>query len=529
MTLSRRKLLLGSACGAAAAFAGKAPALAKGDQQVLRVVPISNLSSIDPVISTAQPVRNHGYQVYDTLFGMDTNFDVKPQMAESFEVSSDRKTWTIKLRPGLKFHDGEAVLAKDCVASIRRWGQRDSLGQTLLQQTDELSSLDDGRLQFRLKSPFSLVAHALGKIGGPGPFIMPERIAKADVSTPIREVVGSGPYRFVADEWNPGNLAVYAKFDGYVPRNELANGTTGGKMVYVDRLEWRIIADGATATAAVQRGEVDWYQSPDLTLLPLLKQDPAINLAPFDDLGYITVIRFNQLQPPFNNIKMRKAVQVAVSQVDYLAAEVGDASLYQECKSMFFCGTASSTGVGSEALAANFDRAKELVKAAGYGGEKIVIISPTDLVWLHNASLVTADLLKRLGMNVDLQAMDLGTFYTRRTSVEAVDKGGWSIFHAGFSSTDMLDPSVHIGLRANGRDAWPGWPTDQDIEDMRTEWLNAPNAELRLAIAQKIELHAFQTVPFVPLGRFQTPSAMRKNVTGMLKGPLPIAWNIKKE
>lgn len=529
MTINRRKLLLGGVAGAAAAFAAKAPAIAKSDDKVLRAVPISNLSGVDPVITTGQPVRNHGYQVYDTLFGMDTGFNVKPQMAEGFDISDDGKTWTIKLRPGLRFHDGEAVLARDCVASLRRWGQRDSLGQTLLQQTDELSAIDDRRLQFRLKSPFGLVAHALGKIGGPAPFIMPERIAKADVSTPIREVVGSGPYRFVADEWVPGSRAVYARFGGYVPRDEPADGTAGGKMVYLDRFEWRIIPDGATATAAIQRGEVDWYQSPDLTLLPLLKQDRGVDLTPFDDLGYVTVIRFNHLQPPFDNLAMRRAVQAAVSQADYLAAEVGDPSLTQECRSMFFCGTPMSTGTGGEALIANLDRAKELVKAAGYKGEKIVLLSPTDLVWLHNASLVTEDLLKRLGMNVELQAMDLGTYYTRRTSVETVEKGGWSIFHSGFSSTDILDPSVHIGLRANGREAWPGWPLDPEIEAMRAQWINAPDTAAQVQIAKNIERRAFETVPFVPLGRFQTPSAIRRNVTGMLKGPLPIAWNLRKE
>ncbi len=528
MTVTRRAFLAGSAmaAGALAGSAGlSAPAIAQTKKTVLRVVPASNLSGIDPVVTSGQPVRNHGYQIYDTLFGMNTRFEVKPQMAEGAEHSADGLTWTIRLRDGLKFHDGEKVLARDCVASLKRWGARDPLGQTIFGLTDELRAVDDRTLEFRLKSRFGLLTKGLAKIGGPAPFIMPERIAQTDPSVSIKEAIGSGPFRFLADEWVPGSRAVYAKFDGYVPRNEAPDCTSGGKMVYVDRLEWHVIPDAATATAALQRGEVDWYHGPDLTLLPLLSQDPAINTEAYDDLGYMTILRFNHLQPPFDRLEMRRAIQMAVNQVDYLQAQVGMPDLYKECRSTFFCGTTMSTGAGSEVMAANFEKAKALLESS-YKGEKVAIPTATDLSWLHAASLVTEDLLKRMGVNVELQAMDLGTFYKRRTSMEPVDKGGWSIFHAGFSVTDILDPSTHLGLRANGKQTWPGWPTDPVIEQLRDEWMTADPQD-QGAIVRKIEARAFETVPFVPLGQFQTPSARRRTVIGMLKAPLPLAWNIK--
>lgn len=506
-----------------------APALAQARGNVITAIPISNLSGLDPIITSGQPVRNHGYQIYDTLFAFDQDLNVRPQMADGYDVSADGKTWTIKLRAGLTFHDKEPVLARDCVASIRRWGSRDPLGQTMLQVTDELSASDDKTIIFRLKSPFGLVAQALAKIGGPAPFIMPERIAQTDSTKPITEAIGSGPYRFLADEWVPGDRVSYAKFEGYVPRNEPPSGTAGGKMVYVDRYEWRIIPDAATATAAMQQGEVDWYHNPDVNLLPILQGNPDIDLTPFDDFGFVSVIRFNHLQPPFNNVKMRQAVMAAVTQVEYLAAQVGDPARYEECKSMFFCHTTSSTGTGNEVMLGDFAQARQMIIEAGYNGEKVVMISPTDLAWLHNASLVTEDLLRRMGVNVELQAMDLATFYTRRTNTEPVDKGGWSVFHAGFSLTDMLDPSTHLGLQANGRAAWPGWPTDTGLEEMRASWMQASDQTVRLQIAKEIEKHVFQTVPFVPLGRFQTPSARQKNITGMVKAPIPISWNLKKE
>lgn len=526
--MKRRTFLAGSAAVAGAVFTGAAPALSQGAAKTLRIVPISNLSGIDPILTTGQPVRNHGYQIYDTLFGLDEKFNVKPQMAEGHEVSDNGQTWTIKLRDGLKFHDGERVLASDCVASLKRWGERDPLGQTIFQLTNELTAIDDKTLQFRLRARFGLVTQGLAKIGGPAPFIMPARIAAASASTAIKEAIGSGPFKFLPDEWIPGSRAAYAKFEGYQPRNEPASGTAGGKVAYVDRLEWHIIPDAATATAALQRNEVDWYQSPDLTLLPILKQDKAITIEPFDDFGYMIVLRFNQLQKPFDNPKMRQVIQAAVNQIDYMQAAVGNPDLYRECKSFFFCGTPLSSGSGSEVMISNFDKAKAMLKDAGYSGEKIVIVSPTDLVWLHNASLVTEDLLKRLGLNVELQATDLGSFYNRRASVEPVDKGGWSIFHAGMSVTDIFDPSTHIGLRANGRQTWPGWPTDLEAERLRTQWMTAMGSSEQIAIAKKIEAHAFGSIPYVPLGQFQTPSAYRKNITGVLKAPMPIAWNVKK-
>ncbi|PWC55417.1 ABC transporter substrate-binding protein, partial [Azospirillum sp. TSH7] len=335
----------------------------------------------------------------------------------------------------------------------------------------------------------------------------------------------SGPFRFLADEWVPGSRAVYAKFDGYVPRNEAPDCTSGGKIVYVDRLEWHVIPDAATATAALQRGEVDWYSQPDLTLLPLLKQDRDVIVEAFDDLGYMTILRFNQLQPPFDRLEMRQAVQMAVNQVDYLQAQVGMPDLYKECRSTFFCGTTMSTGAGSEVMTANFEKARTLLESS-YKGEKVAILTATDLSWLHAASLVTEDLLKRMGVNVELQAMDLGTFFKRRTSMEPVDKGGWSIFHTGTSVTDVMDPATHLALRGNGRQGWPGWPTDPIMEQLRSDWMAASGPE-QDAITRKVEAHAFAAVPFVPLGQFQTPSARRRTVTGMLKAPLPLAWNIK--
>jgi peptide/nickel transport system substrate-binding protein len=319
MPNTTRRALLG-----ASASLPLLPALARSAKaqagKVLRFVPQADLSALDPIWTTGYVVRNHGYMVYDTLYSMDSRFQLKPQMAEGHEVTDEGRTWTIRLRPGLKFHDGEPVRARDCVASIKRWAARDGFGATLMARTDELSAVDDRTLRFRLKSPFPLLAEALGKLSSPVPFIMPERLASTSPQEQIREAIGSGPFRFLKDEWVAGSNASYAKFDGYVPREEAADGAAGGKRVHVDRVEWKIIPDTSTAVSALSTGQVDWIENASADLLPILRRSNDITVTMRDPLGVYVLLRFNALYPPFDDVKVRQAVLHALNQPDYLQA-----------------------------------------------------------------------------------------------------------------------------------------------------------------------------------------------------------------
>ncbi len=524
MDLSRRSVIVGLAASATL----PRPSLAQGGGTLVRFVPQANLSALDPIWTSAYVVRNHGYMVFDTLYATDSAFRIRPQMAEGHETTDGGRSWSIRLRDGLSFHDGQKVLARDCVASLRRWAARDGFGQALFAQVDELSAPDDRTIRFRLKAPFPLLPEALGKLSSTVPFIMPERLAQTDPLKQVTEMVGSGPFRFLADQYDQGSRAAYAKFDAYVPRAEPPDGAAGGKVVHVSRVEWTVIPDAATAASALQSAEVDWVEIPSPDLLPLLAKRGGITVKPFDAVGAYAYMRFNHLQPPFDDVKVRQAVLHAVAQQDYMQAMVGDSVPFQECKAFFPCGTPLSTGEGGAAMDGRMAEAKALLKASTYDGRPVVVLSPTDNPYLAPLGEVTADLLKRLGMQVDLVTTDWGSVLTRRTSQAAPDKGGWNIFHTYANAVDFLNPATHLALRGNGRDGWIGWFTDAKLEALRTDWFAAPDAAAQRRIAAEVERECFAAVPYVPLGQFTQPTAYRSNIQGIVPAPSPFFWNLTK-
>ena len=518
-----RRAALAAAAGAALAR----PALAQGAAGTLRFIPSGALSSLDPIWTTAYVVRNHGYMVFDTLYATDSRFQVRPQMAEGHEVTDGGLTWTIRLREGLRFHDGAPVLARDCVASIRRWAARDGFGQSLMAQTEELAALDDRRLRFRLKAPFPLLAEALGKPSSPVPFMMPERLAGTDPTQQVKEGVGSGPFRFLPDEYRPGTSAAWERFDGYLPRDEPPDGMAGGKVARVSRVEWRSIPDPGTAVAAMRAGEMDWLEAPSPDLLSLVAGRADLTVSTLDMNGTYVLLRFNALHPPFDDVAVRRAVLHAVRQDDYMQAMVGPGR-YRECKAFFPCGTPLSTGAGSEAMDGRLDAARAMLKATGYDGRKVVIISPSDQPMLPALGDVTADLLKRLGMEVELVVTDWGTVLSRRASQKPPSEGGWNIFHTTAVSSEFISPASHLALRGNGRAAWPGWPTDPEMEALRARWFAAPDAAGQIAVAADMERRAFDQVPYVPLGQIQQPTLFRTAVRDIVPASAPLFWNLHK-
>jgi peptide/nickel transport system substrate-binding protein len=526
--IKRRTLMAGAAALPMAAQLS-APAVAQGVRP-LRFVPQANLTVLDPVVTTAAVTQNHGYYVFDTLAAVGADQKPKPQMAEGWSVSDNGRTWSIKLREGLFFHDGERVLARDAAASLARWAKKDVFGQFVDAAVDSWGTTDDRTVQIKLKTPFPMLIDAIAKPTANVGLVMPERLAKTDPNTPVTEMVGSGPYRFLANEFVPGAAVAYARFDKYQPRQEAPEWQTGGKVAHFERIEWKIIPDPATASAALLNNEIDWWEQPLADLFPLLARNRAIRIAPLDETGYLGICRFNHLQPPFNNVKLRRAILMAVNQVDHMTALMGDdRNLWTENFSLFGKGTPyyDEAGGGLMQGPRDLEKARAAVRDSGYNGEKIVIINPSDFATIAPLGRVTHDLFRRLGLNSELAETDWGTVIQRRASREGTERGGWSAFHTWWPGIAISIPVANNILRGQGATGWPGWFENARIEGMMREWLAAPNEaeQKRLAIAMNNE--AMDQVSTVPLGLFKIRTAYR-GITGVLPGTAPYPWNVRR-
>jgi peptide/nickel transport system substrate-binding protein len=517
---------------ASAALPLAAPYVARAQStKTLRFVPQANLANLDPVWGTQYVVRNASLLIWDTLYGVDANLVPRPQMCEGAEEADGGRTWTFKLREGLKFHDNTPVLPRDVIASLIRWMGRDPNGQTIKATLEAMEAIDDRSFRIKLTKPFPKMLFAIGKSNPPLAAIMPERIAKTDPFTQISEYIGSGPMVFSKAQWVPGSSAVFERFEGYQPRAEAGQWMSGGKRMLFDRIEWKIIPDAATAAAALQSGEIDWWESPIPDVIPLLKRNGSINVDIADPLGNIGSLRMNHLWPPFDNVLARRAVQIALSQEDYMQAVAGDdTNLWKTCPSYFTPGTPSYSEVGSEPLKGErkIAEAKKLLEQAGYKGEKIVLLVATDIGITKAEGDVTADLLGKIGMNVDYVATDWGTVGTRRAKKDAPDKGGWHIFHTWHAGADCINPLPYTALRTNAEKAWFGWPNSPRIEGLIADWYAATDEASGAAEIARINAASMEFVTYLPTGFFLSYQAWRKNVSGVVKAPFPVFWGVQK-
>ena len=512
------------------ALCGAMPAAAQQSAgSTLRFIPHADLTILDPHFTGVYVTRNHGYMVYDTLFAMDGEFRPQPQMVDTWRVSEDKLTYSFALRNGLKFHDGQPVRAADIVASLKRWGQRnDAYGQPFLAAIAAMEPVDETQFRIELKIPFP-VLEALATLTTPTPFMMPERLARTDPFTQITEAIGSGPFKFVKEEWQAGHKVVYIKNPDYVPRTEPPRWAAGGKVAKVDRVEWLYIPEAVTAAQALGAGEVDYWENVPNDYVTALERDSNV-VIPSNSSG-VGVVRFNHLHPPFSDVRMRQAVLAVADQRDYLSAMAGDRRNWRTCFSFYACDGPEADEQGGEALSGprDYEKAKHLIGEAGYMGERIVVLDAADIPQLHAESLVTADLLKRLGLNVELATAEWGTTIKRLNMREPVEQGGWNIFTTVFASFDAINPATNRSLRAGGvMGSPPGWPTDEKIESLRAAWFSAGGEDRRRELADQIQQRAFAIALYLPTGQFLTRRAFRKNLDGVVDAPIPFLWNIEK-
>jgi peptide/nickel transport system substrate-binding protein len=526
-----RRTVLATAAGLAAAplLGGLArPALAQSAARTLRFVPAVALTSIDPLWSLATVSYTHGYMVWDTLFSLDSKLAPHPQAAERAEVSADELVWTITLRDGLIFHDNVPVLARDAVASVKRWMQKDPIGQTIAAIAVEVKAVDDKRFQIVLKSPFRTMLFSLASRNI---FVQPERIASTPVGTQFKEVIGSGPYRFLADEFQAGAIAHYARWEKYVPRPEAPDLWSGGHVANFDRIEWTAQPDPSTAAAALRRGEVDWLEQPLLDLVPMLGKTPGLKTEAVDPFGGLAILRFNHLLPPFDKPEMRRALLPGIDQPAVVASVVGEQAQFGRSPVGFFTeGGPMANDAGLQALTSPRDPAevRKRLAAAGYKGERVVMLAPSDIEAIKTMSLVVQDQLSKMGLNVDLQMTDWGTMISRMAKRDPVDQGGWNLFCVTWAGLTVSNPGSSYPLRANGLAANTGWPTDEKLEALRLKWLDTSDLAAQQAIARQIQEEAFASLPFIPLGQWSQPAAYSDRLTGVIHSPFTLFWNVRR-
>jgi peptide/nickel transport system substrate-binding protein len=523
----KRRTFLGTVASALAA-----PNLARGAAALtLKFVPAQDLALLDPIQSPSGSTIMHSCLVFDTLYGLDEEYKAQPQMVEGHVIEDNGKLWKLTLRDGLKFHNHEPVRARDVVASLQRWGKRDTFGQTLFSVTDEIAAVSDKVVQFRLKKPFPMIPDALGKIGAFFAIIVPEHLAQTEPTKGMAEIIGSGPYRFVPDERVPGSLNVYEKFGDYEPRNTgRPSFLAGPKIAHFDRVEWHTIPDPATAMAALQAGEVDWWDQAPADTLPVLRRSEDITVSVRTTVSSFCMLRPNQTQPPFNNPAVRRAVMGAIRQSDYMIAATGeDPALWRANCGFFTPGAPMATDIGMDVLNRHqdFDKVKLELSAAGYRGERLVYLAPTDLPSLNAISEVAADMFRKIGMNLDYVATDWGTVAQRFASREPLEKGGWSMYPNYVYSVSMISPAANNYIRGSGRNAMFGWPDSPHLEELRWQWLESSDTTAQQKICRDMQVQAFRDVPYYPLGVFYPATAYRRSLKDVLGG-YSLFYNVRR-
>lgn len=520
------------ALGRAALVAGCMTALPAWAETTVTAVMQAPLKSLDPLLSTAQIVRTHGFMVFETLLGMDADYKPQPQMAD-YTVSDDKLTYTFTLRDGLTWHDGTPVTAEDCVASLTRWAQKDGSAKVMMTHVESITATSDKVLVIKLSSPFGSLLELLAKPSPIPAFMMPKRLAETPAGEQIPEIIGSGPFKFVAEEYRPGDQAVYVKNEAYVPRSEPSSWTAGAKVVNVDKVVWKTMPDMQTSINALQSGDVDMIEQVTIDLLPLLDMDDEVEYGVKNPLGSLVTARVNFKLPPFDDPQVRKAMMYALDQETLMQTAIGNPDYYQLCASIYGCNVPLASDAGSEYLTgdkeARMEKAKELLAASSYDGTPIVMLQPTDLTVLTTQPIVAAEAMREAGFNVDVQPMDWSTLLSRKNGDMAVADGGWNMFFTYWGVAGIWNPLVNTLIDGTGsKTAYSGWPVSPEMEALRADYLAAGSLEDQKAAATKIQQLAYDEGFLFPAGEFKSVSAWRKDLKDVQTGPITLFWGVSK-
>jgi peptide/nickel transport system substrate-binding protein len=416
----------------------------------------------------------------------------------------------------LLFHNGQPVTTDDVIASLNRWSQTDAWGKTIFDNLDSMSKVDARTFTMKLKQPYGLLTKALGKPGSPMPVIMPKEQAATPSKTPVNAPIGSGPFKLV--EWKPGRHLILEKFKDYKPRPEPASGFAGGKIAYVDRLEFLEVPDVATQLAALATGELHVIPEVAHDQVAQVRKNPeteARGIMP----TIMEMLMFNKARPPFNNVKVRQAIQTAVNNAAVMRLAVGHDEFFRVTPSVFFEGTAFESKAGMEYFnQVNMEKGKALLKEAGGApGKPVIMIVAKEFPHHYNAALALKQELEQLGFKIDFQVYDWSTIVAMRNN-----KDKWDIFAGGLSFASNAEPATALWMNPK----WMGWYESPRIEDLSKKYFVAKTLAEQKKIVDQIQAVFYEDVPFVKLGEMAYVCANRKEVKGFPKTEDPVFWNV---
>jgi peptide/nickel transport system substrate-binding protein len=508
-----------------------APGDAKSQERTLRVSLNTELQVLDPIVTTINATRVFSYLVYDMLFAIDGEGRYQPQMVENYTVSDDRLTYSFRLRDGLEWTDGQPVTAEDAVASIRRWAKREALGGQIMRVTESLRVVDARTFELKLREPYAYVIEALGKPGNVIPVMMPARLANLPADTAVPEVVGSGPFIFDRQNWRPGERATFRRNPRYRPRAEPASGLAGGKVVHVDRVDLISMPDQATRVAALQANELDFLEIVPADFIAPLRRNREITIAQPRGAGQImSILSLNHAQPPFDNPKIRRAAQLAVGQEEVMASLGLPPELYmKDCRALYMCDTPGQSEAGTEVFRnAGTERARALLKEAGYNNDPVVFLHSESSALLNPMGLVMADQLRKAGFNIQVATSDYATVAQRRLNRGPVSAGGWSLVNIIWNGIDLVNPLANPGVAYNCAEHYSGWYCDPRQTDLLRRLATAPTEKQRARLADELQAAFHDNVNYILGGQFSAPAAYRSELKDVIEFPIAIFWNVKR-
>lgn len=477
---------------------------------ILRVAMEAEPPSLDPHTTTATIVMVEAMHWLEAPFIQGEKYEVIPDLAESFEKTDDLKVWKIKFREGVLFHNGKEMTAEDVVASLNRWGKKMVYGRSFFKGVESVTAADKYTVQMKLKEGSSVVPAYMTQRARC--FIFPKEVVDEAGDGQVKTRVGTGPFVFA--EHKPDRYIKMKRFDKYAARTEPQNGYGGKKVAYVDEVHFIPVPEPVQRVNLLQGGEAEFSNQLVSDALKRLQADPNIEPVVVKSNWIIGV--FNKKKGLFTNLKLRQAVQAVLDMDPIMMNATGSKDFYRLDPSLIFKDTVWATDAGDPYYnQANPEKAKALLKEAGYKGEPIRWLTTKHYAYMYNSAVIAAQQMQDVGFKVDLKVIDWATLIKQRNNPDE-----YEIFTTGTGI--LADPSQANHMTCS----WPGWTCFEELDTMMQQLIAQSKFEERYQTWKKMEAFYYENAANIKFGDYYTLRAMKKNVKNYVTMELPFFWNV---